>query len=190
MSDEPTEDPWHEGKLHMYPKKGVNIAVLQFNDETWLGYKRHPNQDDWSRYDQITSKHRLKERRLDMGAWLAKLRPEPEEDLLAQFLIDQIEPLPFDEFFDDVEATTEGAAMFEAMETAASVLNEGGGCLECGANLEDDESHYEDGSIRHKRGCRLASFMMWRLLHQEDQDRTPSMGQVIKAALDQIARMK
>jgi len=194
MPDEQEEERPDLGKfndkIHYYPKKGSKIAVVQYNDEVWLAYRKAPTDDALHGDYVVIQRSMLKDRRLELGAWLTNVRPSEDDDVLSQFFIDQIEPLPFEEFFDDVEDTPEGSAMFEAMDMAAGVLNEGGGCTECGANLEDDESFYEDGSIRHKRGCRLPSFMMWRMLHQEDQDRTPSMGQVIKAALDQIARMK
>src|SRR5262245_51231084 len=117
MPDEQEEERPDLGKfndkIHYYPKKGSKIAVVQYNDEVLLAYRKAPTDDALHGDYVVIQRSMLKDRRLELGAWLTNVRPSEDDDVLSQFFIDQIEPLPFEEFFDDVEDTPEGSAMFE-----------------------------------------------------------------------------
>lgn len=180
---------WND-RAYKYPDTDTNTGFIRYQekrDDVYLTYKNphYPQAEDqvFSYYDVIEERDQRK-RRLLLGAFLQKQLPD-DHRLVEQMLIDMAEPLPFAEFFDDVENTLEGDAMFEALDMATSVLREGGDCIECGATVEEQE----DGVVDHKVGCRLVSWMLWRLGHPEEADRTPSMEMVVRAAQEQIARM-
>lgn len=191
MTDEQEEEPsadlgqWND-KTFRYPKKGTSISVTRYDPEIWLGHTPVPEseQEVTTEYKNIMRDSQQRKRRLEVGKWLDKVRPDDSENMIKQVFIDTIEPLPFEEFYDDVEDTEEGNAMFEALDMAASVLNEGGACLEC--DVEPNDEKFVD----HKVGCRLVAFMLWRAFHPEGPDRAPSMEMVVKAAKEQIARMQ
>ena len=171
-----------------YPKKGTNLGFIRYwpkDDSIYLTYDdpTYPREEgDIAKEYKLIQESNQRKRRLLLGAFLDGQRPQ-DERFVEQFLVDMAEPLPFDEFYDDVEKTAEGDALFEALDMAQSVMAEGGACIECDAEAD------EDGNVDHKVGCRVISWIMWRMVHPEEQDRQPSMAMVIKAAEDQIARM-
>jgi hypothetical protein len=186
MADEPQEGlSYYKDKLWKYPKKGVELYTVKLDDDNWIVYEQEPKNDHevYQTASGLIYDPNPRKRRMKLGAWLADKRPDEAEDMVAQVFIDQLNPLPFDEIFDDIEDTPEGGALLEAVDMAISVINEGGSCTNCG--VEPDADRY----IRHTRGCIVPSYLMWRLLNPEDQDRSPSLAQVVQAAKDQIAKM-
>lgn len=189
--DEDEEDRLgsYREKLFKYsPPKDVGgspLWVLKWNESTWLAYIRRPKtrSDLTEHYHHIVAKNRAIERRLQMGTWMREQNPGNEHMLPQQIFLEMLDPVPYDEIFDDTEETPEGQAILEQIDMAMAVIGAGGACTVCGA-----EQH--DGHVHHELGCYLPGFAIWRMLHPEDQDRTPSLAMVIQAAQEQIARMQ
>jgi len=164
---------------------GPPLWVATFADDIWLGYTEPPKNlnDLTDKYRHMVHEGRAINRRLKMGEWLRLLKPSNEELLTQQVFLEMLDPVPYDELFDDTEETPEGQAVLEQVDMAAAVMEAGGACTICG--IEPVEGH-----VQHKVGCYFPGFMIWRVLHPEDADRTPSLSMVIQAAQEQIARMQ
>jgi hypothetical protein len=185
--------PWRE-RLYKYTPPmdvgGPPLYVMKYSDEIWLGFTKEPKRmgDVTGIYEEMISNGRAIKRRLKLGEWLDQQKSDPREMINKILFVESVDEVPYDEIFDDTEETPEGQAILEQVDMAIAVIDAGGGCTVCDAQpVIDPES--SEKSVTHKMGCYLPGFSIWRMLHPEDVDRTPSLAMVIQAANEQIARM-
>ena len=168
-------------KVFRYPLDPP-LWVYRWNSNILLCYDKEPvDGDGVLNYRHALDYSLIRDRRHALGAWLKEMKPDDEESLPSQALIDIVEPLPFDD-----DGSVEHDQLLERIDMAASVMGAGGACTSCGQPVIEEGD--EKGNIDHFRGCEVMSYLLWRAIHREDEE--PTLADVIRAANEQIERMQ
>lgn len=115
--------------------------------------------------------------RCELGTWLTEQHPDDEHKLVNHLFVEAVFPIDFDN-----NDNTETQASLHRVDLAQANIDAGGACTICGQS--------NDGGVDHLVGCEVMSWLMYLMAQTITAHREPTLGEVVRAAEQQIARMK
>lgn len=122
-------------------------------------------------------------RRVELGLWLERQHPTEDDfknKLLNHLFVEAVFPIEFEE-----HEKAETQASLKRVDMAQSVMDAGGACTICEAQPDPT-----NGGIDHLIGCEYMSWLMYVAAQAVTADREPTLGEVVRSAEEQIARMQ